>query len=248
MVQETTRDHVYRNWAERLECDISDMKTPKLIVRQHSGKLEGYHGIYCFYNGSTCVISAPPKYVPQINIAVSGCRPDEAFDVKLLARSLNSDNYQVIGPAFQGYVDCGSFIELKSPEVVELVTEKSLVLLQDLRKSCSETEWEHSNIEDHRQPIIARFYDEKIVAAGSWSVERSGFLSVGIISHPDYRGNGHAKAVVSALTSKGLTTGAIMHYQTLKSNTSSVAIAHSLGYKELACTLAIKFSNLSLLK
>jgi hypothetical protein len=240
VVQEKTRHSVYRDWAERLECEISDMTTPNLIVRQHFESLKEFHGIYCFYDGTTCVISAPPKYVSRINIAVRERRPEEAFDVELLTKSIDSDNYQVIGPAFQGYVDAGSFMEQKTHEVVELVTEHQLALLQDFRISCSETEWKHSDIDFQRRPIIARLCDKKIVAAGSWRVERSGILSVGIISHPNYRGNGHAKAVVSALTSKGLKTGATMHYQTLKSNTSSVAIANSLGYKELARTLAIR--------
>jgi hypothetical protein len=31
-----------------------------------------------------------------------------------------------------------------------------------------------------------------------------------------------------------------MHYQTLMSNRSSVAMAKSLGYEKLACTLAIR--------
>ncbi|MEK5216950.1 GNAT family N-acetyltransferase [Psychrobacillus sp. FSL H8-0487] len=240
MVQEKTRHSVNRDWAERLGCKISDMTTPNLIVKQHSESLKEYHGIYCFYNGTTCVISAPPKYVSRINTALSECRPEEAFDVELLTDAIDSDNYQIIGPAFQGYVDASSFMEQKTHEVVELVTEHQLALLQELRLSCSETEWKHSDIDFQRRPIIARFCDEKIVTAGSWRVESSGIISVGIISHPNYRGNGHAKAVVSALTSKGLKTGATMHYQTLKSNTSSVAIAHSLGYKELAHTIAIR--------
>jgi len=79
-----------------------------------------------------------------------------------------------------------------------------------------------------------------MVAAGSWEVEESGFLSIGILSHPDYRGKGHAKAVVSALTRKGLEDGFTMHYQTLMSNSSSVAIGKPLGFEKLACTLAIR--------
>lgn len=240
MLQEKTRHSVYRDWAERFECKISDMTTPNLIVRQHSRSMKEYHGIYCFYNGTTCVISAPPSYVSRIKIAVNERRPEEVFDVELLTKSIGSDNYQVIGPTFQGYIDDGSFIEQKTHEVVELVTEHHLASLQDFRVSCSETEWEYSDIDFQRRPIIACFCDEKVVAAGSWRVERSGILSVGIISHPNYRGNGYAKAVVSTLTSKGLKTGATMHFQTLKSNTSSVAIAHSLGYKELVSTLAIR--------
>jgi hypothetical protein len=243
VVQKETRFHVYKDWSERLGCDFSDMNIPNVIVRQHSKTLERYSGIYCFYNGTSCIISAPAIYVRGIDVAVRGSCPKEAFDANLLTKMIGSDNYQVIGPAFQGYNDLASFKESTPLAVVDIVTEQQRDLILDLRKSCSEVEWEQSDIDYNRQPIMARICDEKVVAAGSWRVEVSGFLSIGIISHPDYRGSGHAKAVVNALTSKGLKTGAIMHYQTLKSNTSSVAIAHSLGYQELACTLAIKLSD-----
>ena len=80
------------------------------------------------------------------------------------------------------------------------------------------------------------------MAAGSWRRGESGFLSVGIITHPAHRGKGHAKKVVNALTQRGLTNGATMHYQTLEFNTPSVAIAQSLGYKRLGRTIAIRLS------
>ena len=239
-MDEETRFKVYKDWAERFDCDISSMTMPNVIVREHSKSLKGYNGIYCFFNGTTNIISSPTKYTSYINRAISGRHPMETFDANFLVKSIDVGKYKVIGPAFQGYIDRASFLEASSLEVVELVTSNQLSLLYDLRKSCSETEWEHSSIEINRQPILARISDERIVAAGSWRVEESGFLSVGILSHPDYRGKGHAKAVVSALTRKGLEDGFTMHYQTLMSNGSSVAIAKSLGFEKLACTLAIR--------
>lgn len=243
MVQEKTRQSIYRDWSERLGCKISDMSSSNIVVRQHAGALKEYHGIYCFYNGTTCIISAPSEYVSRINIAVSERQPEEAFDVELLTNSIDSENYQLVGPAYQGYIDDSSFMEQETHNIVELVTEHQLASLQDFRLACSQTEWEHSDIDLQRRPILARFCDKKIVAAGSWRVERSGTLSVGVISHPDYRGQGYGKEVVSALTSKGVKTGATVHFQTLKSNTSSVAIAKSLGFKELASTLSISLQN-----
>lgn len=239
-MEKETRFKVYKDWAERFDCDISSMTIPNVIVREHSKILKGYNGIYCFFNGTTSIISSPTKYTSQIKRAINGRQPMETFDANFLINSIGLSKYKVIGPAFQGYIDRDSFLKASSLEVVELVTSHQLALLNDLRESCSETEWEHSSLEINRQPILARISDARIIAAGSWREEESGFLSIGIISHPDYRGKGHAKAVVSALTRKGLENGFTMHYQTLMSNISSVAIAKSLGFEKIACTLAIR--------
>ncbi|MFI8685805.1 GNAT family N-acetyltransferase [Rossellomorea sp. NPDC077527] len=242
MPQSTIKYRVYAYWADFLGCDYSELITPTVSVVQHSESLSGYNGIYCFNNGTSCLISAPAKYVAELHKAVSGHGPDQAFDAEWLVHSIGDQYERIIGPAFQGYVDSDSFLQASSESVVELKTEQHKMLLKELREACTEMEWQHSSIDEEKGPIFLRILNEKAVAAGSWRKGESGFLSVGIISHPTHRGKGHAKAVVNDLTKRGLSSGTMMHYQTLESNTSSVAIAQSLGYVRLGRTLAIRLS------
>lgn len=216
------------------------MYQPRVIVLEHAEFLEGYHGIYCFYNETVCIISAPSGYVNRIKERVEGKCPREAFDVEVLLKSMRMSDYQVIGPAYQGYRETALMEDTNSDDVVEIVTEDHLMLLQDLQRSCSKAEWEHSTLEIRRQPIMGRIKDGKIIAAGTWKANESHFLSIGILCHPDYRGKGCAKSVVHALTNKGIQMGAIMHYQTLKSNSASIGIASALGYQEFATTISIR--------
>jgi predicted GNAT family acetyltransferase len=71
-------------------------------------------------------------------------------------------------------------------------------------------------------------------------------LFVGILTHPEYRGQGYGKAVVSAMTEYGIGSGGVLAYRTLSSNNPSVGIARSLGYQEYATTLAVRLTALSL--
>ncbi|WP_226673486.1 GNAT family N-acetyltransferase [Rossellomorea aquimaris] len=242
MPQKNMNDRVYAHWANLLGCDYSQLIAPTVSVVKHSEGLNGYNGIYFFNNRTSCIISAPPKYISELDKAVGGLEPDQAFNGDLLGHSIGDGHIKIIGPAFQGYVDSDSFLQASSPSVVVLETEHHKALLKELRESCTEIEWQHSSIDEERSPILLRILNGKAVAAGSWRKGESGFLSIGIISHPSYRGQGHAKTVVNALTKQGLTTGATMHYQTLESNTSSVAIAQSLGYVRLGRTMAIRLS------
>lgn len=243
MVKEQTKLHVYAGWADRLGCTLTDLTYSNLIVRHHSENFEGYNGVYCFYNGTTCVISAPPKYVLRIEKTVKALHPKEAFDVDLIVQAIGIRQPKVIGPAYQGYVDTDTSLQPPSSTVVDLETDRHRVLLEELRNSCAEIEWEHSAIDEQRLPILLCMNGERAVSAGSWRRDSSGCLSIGIISHPAFRGKGHAKAVVSALTRRGLASGAIMHYQTLESNTPSVGIAQSLRYERLARTMAIRIDE-----
>jgi GNAT superfamily N-acetyltransferase len=242
MVQKDMIDRVYAHWAEFLGCDYSDLLVPNVKVLQHSKSLDGYNGIYAFSNGISCIISAPSIYVPVLGEAVRKLRPAVVFDAEWLGQSLDGKHAKIIGPAFQGYVEDDSLLQASSSSVIEYKSENHKTLLEELRDSCSEIEWQHSSIDLQKRPILLKILNGKVVAAGSWRKGESGFLGVGIITHPAHRGNGHAKTVVNALTQRGLTSGGTMHYQTLESNTPSVAIAQSLGYKRLGRTIAIRLS------
>jgi predicted GNAT family acetyltransferase len=66
--------------------------------------------------------------------------------------------------------------------------------------------------------------------------------SVGVVTLPAWRGAGAGRAVVSALTAEWLRRGAILHYQTLRANLASVAIARALGYVDMATALAVRLA------
>jgi predicted GNAT family acetyltransferase len=89
-------------------------------------------------------------------------------------------------------------------------------------------------------PIFAVERAGELLAAASAPDDGSGVASVGVITHPAWRGRGYGAAVVSALTADRLAAGVILHYQTLRANTASVAIASALGYHDLATALGIR--------
>jgi hypothetical protein len=56
---------------------------------------------------------------------------------------------------------------------------------------------------------------------------------------------GAGRAVVAALTAHCLANGATLHYQTLRANLASVAIARALGYQDVATALGIRLNTAS---
>ena len=49
--------------------------------------------------------------------------------------------------------------------------------------------------------------------------------------------------MVSALTSDRLGHGAVVHYQTLRTNLASIGVANALGYQDLASALGVRLQR-----
>jgi predicted GNAT family acetyltransferase len=97
-----------------------------------------------------------------------------------------------------------------------------------------------SAIQPDHAPIFAVEQAGELLAAASAPDDGPGVASVGVVTHSAWRGKGYGTAVVSALTADRLANGVVLHYQTLRANAASVAIARALGYHDLATALGIR--------
>jgi predicted GNAT family acetyltransferase len=61
-----------------------------------------------------------------------------------------------------------------------------------------------------------------------------------VITHPQHRGHGYGRAVVSRLTEEALHQGLGPQYRTLEANAPAMAIAHTLGFMHYATTVAVR--------
>ncbi|HEY7342753.1 MAG TPA: GNAT family N-acetyltransferase, partial [Ktedonobacterales bacterium] len=135
-------------------------------------------------------------------------------------------------------------VPVARPNVRQLADADDLALRR-LEEACGEQEWEHSGIGGAEQVMFGAFAGDLLVAAGMGEPRAATLLHIGIITHPDHRGQGHGRAVVSAISAHGLGVGLVPRYQTLAANTPSVAIARALGFTHYATTLAVRLSRLS---
>jgi GNAT superfamily N-acetyltransferase len=60
---------------------------------------------------------------------------------------------------------------------------------------------------------------------------------------PAYRGHGYGRAVVSAMTTYGLTHVPVVRYGTLRAHVPALRIAPALGYQEYGLTLAVRLAD-----
>ena len=186
------------------------------------------------------VIAVPAVWRPAA-AALERLAAAEAFQPDRLLALFEAAG-EVVGPAYQGFTDRADVASGWAREVRPLgVADRGA--LDALRRAAGEIAWAHSAIDPGRPPLFGRFADGVLVAAATLADADGPVASVGVLTHPRYRGRGHGRAVAGAATRAAVAAGAVAHYQTLDANTPSVAIARALGYHRDATTLAVRLAG-----
>ena len=226
-------------WTAHLGCSEVQLAKPRTSVVSNGPELASFRGATVVFRPPACVLAVPADWYEPVASRVGQWPPAAVFDVVVLRHVFGAAVGQVIGPAWLGYADASDF--RPAPTMgARLLGDQDLPQLQRLAAACGPVAWEHSGIHPARPPVFGCFEGE--VLAGAGMLERWGdrLLQVGIVTHPDYRGRGYGKAVVSAMTAHGLAAGGVVQYRTLQANLPSVGIAQALGFQRFAQTLAVR--------
>ncbi len=63
---------------------------------------------------------------------------------------------------------------------------------------------------------------------------------IGVITHPGFRGKGHAKAVVSSAVADAFSKGYVAQWRTPEANEGAVALAKAMGFQHYASTYDVQ--------
>jgi GNAT superfamily N-acetyltransferase len=228
-------------WAAHLGCSEVQLTQPHTSVVRNGPELASYRGATVVFRPPGCVLAVPADWYEPVVSRVRQRPPAEVFDVTLLHHVFGTAVERIIGPAWLGYAD-SSDLRPAPMRGTRLLADEDLPELERLAAACGPTAWAHSGIDPARPPVFGCFAGDRLAAAGM--LERWGerLLHIGIVTHPDYRGRGYGKAVVSAMSAHGLATGGVLQYRTLQANLPSVGIAQALGFQRFALTLAVRLT------
>jgi GNAT superfamily N-acetyltransferase len=109
-----------------------------------------------------------------------------------------------------------------------------------LHEACSAEEVDEGYVEVTHQIAFGCFHGEQLVAASS-GYERTGFLDIGVLTHPSFRKKGLGKSVVGALCAWAIEKHIIPQYRHDALNLNSQHVAESLNFKPYFKTEAFTF-------
>lgn len=252
MLAETTRDVIQRWVARRLDCATDDLRSGGALVKPHGPALADYQGIYVWLtHDRSAIVSAPAGWLDVARQAVAGQPITVLVDAAFWLAALGDGAERVVGPSYQGFLDASAF-HPAATQGARPLTPADRPALERFTAACPPDAWEDSAISFDHQPIFGLEREGVFVALASAPLDapadepmagsplRSVVRSVGVVTLPAWRGRGAGRAVVSALTAHCLTSGATLHYQTLRANVASVAIARTLGYVDMATAFAVR--------
>jgi GNAT superfamily N-acetyltransferase len=204
-----------RFWSERLACPIALLRTPgvHLRARPDAGSL-----FVVQVEGCSVVVAPVDLGNPK---ALQGIVPRGA---------------RFVGPAFVGY---GAGFPAASTEVERVPGARSPAVAR-LRGALTAEEWEHANLEAAGE-LFTISAEGSVVAACGFATLLRKVAHLGVATHPDHRGRGLGRRVVSAAASAALARGLLPQYQTLFANRAALAVGEALGFERFATTLAVQW-------
>jgi GNAT superfamily N-acetyltransferase len=227
-------------WTEFFGVTPRTFAIPGTFVVPHKA-LIGYNGAWLFHHRSTLIVSVPECDVAMIKDAASKfldhSRPLDLGDVSNL---FGPRVGKMIGPAYQGMVINSEFRPV-SDSKVRLIDESDRPSLIRFSEVFENDDWEDASIDAKLDEQVFIAVDGTKIVAAANAKEQDGATVIGVVTHPQFRGQGIGKAVVSAAVSFALRQGRPVRYQTLLDNKGSIRIAEALGIRDYARTIAVRF-------
>jgi RimJ/RimL family protein N-acetyltransferase len=227
-------------WTDFFACPLDMFDRTTTCVLPHTG-LGDYHGLFLFRRKHTLIISVPPADHAGYLARFAGLTT-AAFDhVAALTTLFPTAISHVIGPAWLGYADAGTFRPHQRSAARLLMAADEAAFLR-FRAACPPQDWDHGGSVFGEPPLAGQFIGDTLVALAGYERWGNQIAHIAVVTHPDYRGQGYGTCVVSLLAETVLTQGLIPQYRTLRANTPSMAIAEALGFCGYAETIAIRLA------
>ncbi len=237
-VQAATLDALNAYWQTFFGCAMPQSDLPQTLVVPHVG-LGTYHGIFLFRRQHTLIVSVPPALVGSHAMHLATLTVADLADPATLITRVGVPIERLVGPACIGYTDAYTFQPYPA-RAVRLLTPRDAAAFHAFRTACPATEWDHGGSAFGAEPLAGYFRADQLVALAGYELWGPAIAHIGVVTHPQHRGRGYGKAVVSFLSALVLHDQRIPQYRTLYSNTPSMQIALDLGFVAYADSVALR--------
>lgn len=221
-----TRWTVRRYWAERLGVSSNAFENTGIAVGPaHEG------GVQLFRRGERVVIGAPEPYVEQLQQRsgeLATLDLDESNTVRKWLTDIDIVD-RVIGPTFYGYTDRETFTPVESNARTLTVDDESAY--DAFQAAIPDDEWEQGGTGFVAGETVGRFVDDRLVSLAGYEQWDGLIAHISVVTHPEYRGEGYGRAVVSQVTEQALSEGLTPQYRTSDAWPWSVSVARGLGFE-----------------
>ena len=219
------------HWASHFHCPVAMVQQAGTTLLPED-KYAGDKVLALWHIGAHTFVQYDPAYTQALEQVVKALPPDT---------SLRGDDVQRMwGEAAIKSRDIGLVHYLYPPDlppyqpsppfVLRPLTLADAGLMQVLHQANTPEDVDEGYVEVDHEVVFGCLVEGELVAAAS-GYQRTGFIDIGVLTHPGYRRHGLGKAVVGALCSWSIEHGFIPQYRCNQQNTASHGVAKSLCFR-----------------
>ena len=244
-----TVTHIHRlldeHWTAVLHVEPEVWRDADVVVASHPEPTHGDH-VYVIRRQDSAVLVVPQALVGTTSEAVGAWPTADVCDADFL-RSLYGDHVVAVnGPYWLGYATPESFRRADPRGARPLSGAEDAAGLTALRSAVDEHEALDAGFGvAARRELGIVDADGTLLCAGTLTPFRGKPANVGVLTHPQHRGQGLGTAMVSALTSAAFAEGATAtQFRLNHADVAAQRIARTLGYVEDAVTFEVQLRDI----
>ena len=177
-----TTQRIDAAWAAFFGLSPPAFLLPGLQVVAHH-QLADYQGVWLFRHRASLCISVPPDLVERIQAVVHSYPVESLFGEASIRALLGPRIEQIIGPAYQGYIEWPHFLSAAHPGVRALCPSDQVALRQ-LADACEVEAWEHAGIAADEPHVFGCFVDGQLAAVARYRPGWGETAHIGVVTHP----------------------------------------------------------------
>ncbi|MGC9523538.1 MAG: GNAT family N-acetyltransferase [Anaerolineae bacterium] len=222
---------VYQKWADRFDCTIEDLHRPGTELLPDE-ELAGLNAIHIWTIARRAFAQVDPDILDVAQRALDGVITQPvAVTAEHMRTGPGAARIKEIEESVLRYLYPPDFQAVAPPSSLRIrqLTTADAESLAEMQAACTplEVEFGEVSVEDE---IGFGCFDGDQLAAVATGYRLTGFMDIGVLTHPAYRRRGLGSATVSALCEWCIEHALIAQYRCLVSNTGSYRIAENLGF------------------
>ena len=205
---------------------------------------DGWPGVFVVRLGGANRVSVPASLSARVADAIRTMSPGAAFVPATWELVLGDLRPTVLGPSVHAYTD--NLDSVPEPTDADGALEVEQIApwrLTGLRSAVSTKEWEEAGFGAAVDVAFARYVDHTIAAAANLTSWRGSPTDLGVLTHPQWRGQGHGLRAAGEATRFAVAEHGVARWRSLTTNRASRALAHRLGFIEYGSNIAVRLQD-----
>lgn len=219
---------VYQNWAERFSCSLETLHTPGTEVLPEE---EFTNAIHTWIIGEHAFVRLDPKLEGLARAALDSLSSPVPLRAEHISPVLGSHQIREIEDNILSYLFPPELpaVSMPRPFTFRQLTSQDADALAEMQAACQPDEVDEGEVSVEDE-IGFGCFDGPRLAAVATGFRLTGFMDIGVLTHPDYRRRGLGKTTVAILSRWCTEHDVIAQYRCRVDNVGSHNIAQALNF------------------